>query len=151
MKWWWGTKKQDSPVRGENWGVGTAEEIVSWDFWLDVSFQVQTAHNSFVRFAIGQLYPRQINPKHLEHTLISYFFSFRNLKEALQAQCYPLHQPHNSLQIRNISNYHAACLKKNLHSTSGECRSYHTSRSCIFLDLILSFVTSFMRNVCTCT
>ncbi len=112
MKWRWGTKKQDSPVRGENRGVGTAEEILSWDFWLDVSFQVQTAQNSFVRFATGQLYPiyaivknngnipRLINPKHLEHTLISYLFSFGNLKEALQAQCYPLHQPHNSLQIR---------------------------------------------------
>ncbi len=108
MKWRWGTKKQDSPVRGENRGVGTAEEIVSW---LDVSFQVQTAQNSFVRFATGQFYPidaivknngnipQQI-PKHLEHTLISYFFSFGNLKEALQAQCYQLHQPHNSLQIR---------------------------------------------------
>ncbi len=101
-----------SAVRGENMRVGPAEEIVSWDFWLDVSFQVQTAQNSFVRFATGQLYPidaivknngnipRQINPKHLEHTLISYFFSFGNLKEGLQAQCYPLHQPHNSLQIR---------------------------------------------------
>ncbi len=112
MKWRWWTKKQDSPVRGENRGVGTAEEIVSWDFWLDVIFQVQTAQNSFVRFATGQLYPinaivknngnipQQINPKHLEHTLISYFFSFVNLKEALQALCYPLHQPHNSLQIR---------------------------------------------------
>ncbi len=112
MKWRWGTKKQDSPVRGENRGVGTAEEMVSWDFWLDVSFQVQTAQNSFVRFATGQLYPiyaivkkngnipRQINPKHLEHTLISYFFSFGNLKEVLQAQCYPLHQPHSSLKIR---------------------------------------------------
>ncbi len=52
-----GTKKQDSPVRGENRGVGTAEEIVSFDFWLDVSFQVQTAHNSFLWFATGQLYP----------------------------------------------------------------------------------------------
>ncbi len=97
MKWSWGTKKQDSPVRGENRGVGTAEgtavgtavgtaeDIVSWDFWLDVSFHVQTAQNSFVRFATGQLYPidaivknngnipRQINPKHLEHTLIFLF------------------------------------------------------------------------------
>ncbi len=99
MKWRWGTKKQDSLVRGKNRGVGTAEEIVSWDFWLDASFQVQTAQNSFVRFATGLLYPidaivknngtipRQINPKHLEHTLISYFFSFGNLKGALQAQC----------------------------------------------------------------
>ncbi len=107
MKWRWGTKKQDSPVRGENRGVGTAEEIVSWDSWLDVSFQVQTAQNSFVRFATGQLYPidaivknngnkpRQINLKHLEHILISYFFSFGNLKGALQAQCYTLHQPHS--------------------------------------------------------
>ncbi len=81
-------KKQDSPLRGENRGVGTAEEIVSWDFWLGVSFQVQTAQNSFVRFATGQLYPidaiaknnckipRQINPKHLQHTLLSYFFLF---------------------------------------------------------------------------
>ncbi len=112
MKWRWGTKKQDSPVRGENRGAGTAEEIVPWDFWPDVSFQVQTAQNSFVRFATGQLYPigavvknngnipQQINPKHLEHTLITYFFSFGNLKEALQAQCYPLHQPHSSLKIR---------------------------------------------------
>ncbi len=58
MKWRWGTKKQDSPFRGENRGVGTAEYIVSWDFWLDVSFQVQTAQNSFVRFAIVQLYPK---------------------------------------------------------------------------------------------
>ncbi len=112
MKWGWGTKKQDSLVRGENRGVGTAEEIVSWDFWLDVSFQVQTAQNSFVRLATGQLYPidaivknngnipRQINPKHLEHIFISYFFSFSNLKGALQAQCYTLHQPHSSLKIR---------------------------------------------------
>ncbi len=112
MKWRWGTKKQDSPDRGENRGVGTAEEIVSWDFWLDVSFQVQTAQNSVVRFANGLLYPiddivknngnrpRQINPKHLEHALISYFFSFDNLKEALQAQCYPLHQEHSSFKIR---------------------------------------------------
>ncbi len=111
MKWRWGTKKQDSPVRGENRGGGTAEGIVSCvDFWLDVSFQVQTAQNSFVRFATGQLYPmdaivknsgnipQQINPKHLEQTLISYFFSFGNLKEALQAQYYPLHQPHSSLK-----------------------------------------------------
>ncbi len=92
MKWRWGTKKLDSPVRGESRGVGTAEEIVSWDFWLDVSFQIQTAQNSFVRFATGQLYPidaivknngnipRQINPKHLEHIVISYFFSFFNLE-----------------------------------------------------------------------
>ncbi len=77
MKWRWGTKKQDSPVRGENRGVGTAEEIVSWDFWLGVSFQVQTAQNSFVKFATEQFYPieaiiknngnipRQNNPKHL--------------------------------------------------------------------------------------
>ncbi len=91
MKWRWGTKKQDSPVRGENRGVGTAEEIVSWDFWLDVSFHVQTAQNSFVSFATVQLYPidvivknngnipRQIYPKHLEHILVSYFFSFGNL------------------------------------------------------------------------
>ncbi len=43
MKLRWGTKKQDSPVRDENRGVGKAEEVVSWDFWLDVSFQVQTA------------------------------------------------------------------------------------------------------------
>ncbi len=112
MKWRWGTKKQDSPVRDENRGVGTAEEIVSWDFWLDVSFQIQTAQNSFVRFATGQLYPidaivknngnipQQINPKHLEHTFISYFFSFGNLKGALQAQCYALHQPHSLLKIR---------------------------------------------------
>ncbi len=111
MKWRWGTKEQDSPVRGENRGVGTAEEIVSWDFWLDVSFQVQTAQNSLVRFATGQIHPtgaivknsgnmpRQINPKYLEHTLISYFFSFGNLKEALQAQCYPLYQPPSSLKI----------------------------------------------------
>ncbi len=111
MKWRWGTKKQDSPVRGENRGVGTAEEIVSWDFWLDVSFQVQTAQNSFVRFANGQLYPidaivknsgnipQKMYPKHLGHTLVSYFFSFGNLNEALQAQCYPLHQPHSSLKI----------------------------------------------------
>ncbi len=96
MKRRWGTKKQDSPVRGENRGVGTAEEIVSCDFWLDVNFQVQTAQNSFVRFATGQLYlidniPQQINSKHLEHTLISYFFSFGNLKEALQTQRYPFH------------------------------------------------------------
>ncbi len=48
---------QDSPVRGENRGVETAEEIVSWDFCLDVSFQVPTAQNSFVRFATGHLYP----------------------------------------------------------------------------------------------
>ncbi len=87
------------------------KELCLCAFWLDVS-TFQTAQNSFVRFATGQLYPiyaiirnngnipRQINPKHLEHTLISYFFSFGNLKEALQAQCYPLHQPHNSLQIR---------------------------------------------------
>ncbi len=112
MKWRWGTKKQDSPVRGENRGVGKAEEIVSCDFWLDASFQIQTAQISFARFATGQLYPidanvknngntpQQINPKHLEHTFISYFFSFGNLKEALQAQCYPLHQPHSSLKIR---------------------------------------------------
>ncbi len=112
MKWRRGTKKQHSPVRGENRGVGTAEEIMSWDFWLDVNFQDQTAQNSFVRFTSGQLYPidaivknngnilRQINPKHLEHTLISYFFSFVNLKEALQAQCYPLHQPHSSLKMK---------------------------------------------------
>ncbi len=33
-----GTKKRDSPVRVENRGVGTAEEIVSLRFWLDVSF-----------------------------------------------------------------------------------------------------------------
>ncbi len=76
VKWRWGTKKQDSRVRDENRGVGTAEEIVTWDFWLDISFQVQTAQNSFVRFATGQLYPiddivkndgnipRPINPKH---------------------------------------------------------------------------------------
>ncbi len=112
MKWRWGTKKQDSPVRDENRGVGRTEEIVPLDFWVDVSFQVHTAQNSFVRFATGQLYPiddivknngnipRQINSKHLEHTLISYFFSFCNLKEALQAQCYPLHQPHSSVKIR---------------------------------------------------
>ncbi len=112
MKWRWGTKKQDSPVRDENRGVGTAEEIVTWHFWLDVSFQVQTAQNSFVRFATGQLYPiddivknngnipRLIYPKHLEHTLISYFCCFGNLKEAMQAQCYPLHQPHSSIKFR---------------------------------------------------
>ncbi len=87
MKWRRGTKKQNSLVRGENRGVGSAEEIVSWDFWLDVSFQVQTAQNSFVSFAAGQLYPiyamvknngnipRQINPKHLEYILISYLIS----------------------------------------------------------------------------
>ncbi len=112
MKWRWGTKKQNSPVRGGNSGIGTAEEIVSWDFWLDVNFQVQTAQNSFVRFASGQLYPkdailrnsgnipRQINPKHLEHVLISYGFSFGNLERALQAQCYALHQPRSSLKNR---------------------------------------------------
>ncbi len=83
-----GTKEQGSPGRGENRGVGTAEEIVSWDFWLDVSFQVQTAQNSFARFATGQFYPidgikktngnipGQIQPKHLECTLVSYFFLF---------------------------------------------------------------------------
>ncbi len=77
-----------------------------------VSLKVQSAQNYFVSLAIWMIYPiyailknignipRHINPKHLEHTLISYFFSFGNLKEALQAQCYPLHQPHNSLQIR---------------------------------------------------
>ncbi len=57
MKWRRGTKKQDSPIRGYNRGAGTAEDIVSWDFLLDVSFQVQNAQNSFVRFATGQLYP----------------------------------------------------------------------------------------------
>ncbi len=31
MKWRSGAKKQDSPVRGENRGVGTAEEILPWD------------------------------------------------------------------------------------------------------------------------
>ncbi len=44
--------------------------------------------------------PRQINPKHFEHTLISYFFSFGNLKEALQVPCYPFHQPPNLSKIR---------------------------------------------------
>ncbi len=92
MKWRLGTKKQDSPVRGENRGGGTAVEIVPCvGFWLDISFQVQTAQNSFVRFATGPIHPtdaivknsgnipQQINPKHLEHTLISHFFSFGNL------------------------------------------------------------------------
>ncbi len=32
MKWRWGTKKQDSPVRGVNREVGTAEESVSLRF-----------------------------------------------------------------------------------------------------------------------
>ncbi len=112
MKLRWGIKKQDSPVGGENRGTRTAEEILSAIFGLTSDSTVQIAQNSFVRFATGQLYPiyaivnnngnipRQINPKHLEHTLISYFFSFGNPKEALQAQCYPLHQSHNSLQIR---------------------------------------------------
>ncbi len=101
MKWRWRAKKQDSLVRDENRGVRTAEEIESWDFWLDVSFQVQTAQNSSVRFATGQLYPidaivknngnipQQINPKHLEHTFIAYFFYLGNLKEAMQAEFYP--------------------------------------------------------------
>ncbi len=32
MKWRWGAKKQDSPVRGENREVGTPEESVSLRF-----------------------------------------------------------------------------------------------------------------------
>ncbi len=113
MKWWLGTKKQDSLVRGENRGVGTAEEIVSLQFLTRRSkILVQTAQNSLVRFVTGQLHPidaivknsdnipGQINPKHLEHTLISYFVSCGNLKEALQAQCCPFHQPHCPLKIR---------------------------------------------------
>ncbi len=71
------------------------------NFWLDVSFQsFQTAQNSFVRFATGQLHPinaieknsNNIPPNHLEHTFSSYFFSFDNPEEALQAQSYPFHQ-----------------------------------------------------------
>ncbi len=92
MKWRWGTKKQDSLVRGENRGVGTTEEIVSLPF-----LALRTAQNSFVMFATGQLHSidaivknnvnilRQISPKHLEQTLISCFSSFGNHKEALQA------------------------------------------------------------------
>ncbi len=61
------------------------------------------AQNSFVRFATGQLHPtdaviknngnipREINTKHLEHTLASYFFSLGNQKEGLQPPCYPFH------------------------------------------------------------
>ncbi len=76
MKLKWGTMKQDSPVRVENRGVGTAEQIVNLQFLASV----RAAQNSFVKFATGQLHPidaiimnngnipRQINPKQLEHT-----------------------------------------------------------------------------------
>ncbi len=86
MKWRWGTKKQDSPVRVENGGVGTAQEIVSLRFFgLTSVSTVKPALNSFVTFATGQFQPkdaiinnngnisRQINPK---HTFVSYVFSF---------------------------------------------------------------------------
>ncbi len=71
---------------------------------MSYEFTVQTAQNSFVGLASWQLHPidaivknngnipRQLNPKHLEHTLGSYFFSFGNLEEAQQPQCYPFHQ-----------------------------------------------------------
>ncbi len=79
-----GTKEQGSPGRGENRGVGTAEEIVSWDFWLDVSFQVQVqalrTHLNLMFFSLLVILKRLC-----KHSVIHYINRLGHQKFASEA------------------------------------------------------------------